>query len=454
MQTLSDMPNRRPNLLLFFTDQQRWDCMAAHGNPLGLTPNLDRLAQRGTFLQHFYSCQPVCGPARSCLQSGQWATRTDCFTNGRPLRSQDQHLGPLFDAAGYDTGYIGKWHLGEHGVHGPVAPEYRRGYRFWLAANALEHTSDAYHTTVWDENGKPVYLPGYRVDALTDAGIRFINRPREAPWFLTLSFLEPHHQNHADNYPAPEGYEAQYQGRWTPPDLEALRGSAPQHLGGYWGMIKRLDEALGRILDSLRSTDQLEDTVIAFVTDHGCHFKTRNGEYKRSCHDASLRLPGVLYGGPFMAGGTRPELTSLLDIPPTLLEVAGIDIPDTMDGRSLLPLVDPTREPLAREHIYAQISEAEVGRCVRTHRWKYGIVDPDAGDGWAAFPKEKYREAYLYDLENDPHELCNLIGLETFAAVANHMRERLLTSMWDAGEPLYPIEPASRGPAGQRMPEI
>ena len=95
-------------------------------------------------------------------------------------------------------------------------------------------------------------------------------------------------------------------------------------MAGYLGMIKRLDEALGRLVDALISLEMLEDTIILFTSDHGNHFKTRNAEYKRSCHDASVRVPTMLYGGPFTGGGRISQLVSLIDLPPTLLDAAGI----------------------------------------------------------------------------------------------------------------------------------
>src|SRR5690606_34541735 len=138
-------------------------------------------------------------------------------------------------------------------------------------------------TVVYNTESQPVKLPGYRVDALTDAAIRYVDSHQQDPFFLFISYLEPHHQNHLDDYPPPVGYREQYTDRWTPPDLVALRGSSPQHLGGDYGMVKRLDEALGRLLDALRSLDMLDNTIVLFTSDHGCHFKTRNSEYKRSC---------------------------------------------------------------------------------------------------------------------------------------------------------------------------
>src|SRR5208282_2879846 len=125
-----------------------------------------------------------------------------------------------------------------------------------------------------------------------------------------LSFIEPHHRNRLDDYPAPVGYAARYAGRWIPPDLAALGGSSHRDLGGYLGMIRRLDEALGRLRDALRSLDAFDDTIILFTSDHGCHFKTRNSEYKRSPHESSIRIP-MAFGGPgFEGGGQLPELIS------------------------------------------------------------------------------------------------------------------------------------------------
>ncbi|WJH34456.1 sulfatase-like hydrolase/transferase [Paenibacillus sp. CC-CFT747] len=106
-----------------------------------------------------------------------------------------------------------------------------------------------------------------------------------------------------------------YTDRWTPPDLKALGGTAPQHLGGYYGMVKRLDEALGRLMDALKSLDLTRKTIVLFTSDHGCHFKTRNGEYKRSAHESSIRIPAAIYGPGFMQGGQVRQLVSLLDIP-------------------------------------------------------------------------------------------------------------------------------------------
>ena len=446
---------KKPNVIVFFTDQQRWDTAGVHGNPLGLTPNFDSMAAHGTHLARSFTCQPVCGPARSSMQTGLYPTTTGCFRNGIPLPSEARTLAHHFQEAGYDTGYVGKWHLAgdlDNGVIGPVDPEGRGGYGHWLASNMLEFTSDAYDTVLYDGDGEAAKLPGYRVDALTDAAIRYIDAHQDGPFFLFLSFLEPHHQNHRDDYPAPNGYRERYQGRWTPPDLAALGGSTQRDLGGYWGMVKRLDEALGRLLDALESLGLRKDTLVLFTSDHGCHFKTRNGEYKRSCHEASIRVPTALQGPGFWSGGRIEELVSLVDLPPTILDAAGLPVPKEMQGRSALPLLRGTSGSASRgveadwpQEVFVQVSESEVGRAVRTRRWKYGVVAPEA-DPWEDAGSDRYVEAYLYDLLADPYELDNLTGMESHRRVSEAMKERLLRRMSEAGEAEPEVDPAPQRP--------
>lgn len=423
-------PNAKPpNVIVFLTDQQRWDTTGVHGNPLDLTPNFDRMAQAGTHVPYSFTCQPVCGPARSSLQTGLYPTVTGCFRNSIPLPKTAKTLAHYFSAAGYQTGYIGKWHLASAE---PVPADQRGGYDYWLASNILEFTSDAYHTVMYDADEQAVKLPGYRVDALADAAIRYIDQQQHDPFYLFLSYIEPHHQNHRDDYPAPDGYRERYANRWIPPDLAALGGSTQQHIAGYYGMVKRLDEALGRLLDALKSLALFDNTIVLFTADHGCHFKTRNSEYKRSCHESSIRVPTAFRGPGFDGGGQVQSLVSLIDLPPTLLDAAGISIPDEMQGRSILRRAGGQQEALL-DDIFVQISEAQVGRAVRTQRWKYSVVAPEK-DGALQPSSEVYREEYLYDLLADPYELNNLVGFESHREVSEVMRGRLLKRMKAAGE--------------------
>jgi arylsulfatase A-like enzyme len=439
-----------PNFLVFFTDQQRWDTLGLHGCRAGLTPNLDRLARQGTFFRQAVTPQPVCGPARSCLQTGQYATTTGVWKNGPGLRPDAPKLAELLAAAGYRTAYFGKWHLSPTDEPGPVPREHRAGYQDWLAANCVELVSGPHSSVLWDEKDQPVRLPGYRVDAQTDATIRYLHAratepaAQRRPFLLFHSLLEPHHQNTDDSYPAPAGYEALFQDAPLPADLRALGGSAPQHWAGYCGMVKRLDEALGRTMDALASTGLAERTVVAFVSDHGCHFKTRNGEYKRSPHEASVRVPFALWGPGWDGGGEHDAPASLVDLMPTLLACAGLPIPAAVQGRSLVPLTRGSPAPADwPEESLIQFGDGWLppGRALRSARWKYAVTAPDE---FAARPDApRYAETHLYDLRADPHELANLVHSAPHAPLRAALRGRLVGRLAAIGEPPATIEPAA-----------
>lgn len=422
---------KRPNVIVFFTDQQRWDTSGLHGNPLQLTSNFDRFATRGTHVTSMFTCQPVCGPARSIMQTGLYPTTTGCYRNDIPLPGQAKTLAHYFRAAGYDTGYIGKWHLG---TADPVVEEERGEYDYWLAANILEFTSRPYNTIVYDNDNRERKLPGYRVDAIVDASIRYIDEHQHQPFFLFISQLEPHQQNQQDYFPAPDGYEERYRGAWVPPDLAALGGSTQQHLAGYYGQVKRVDEAFGRLLEALKSLNLTEQTIVLFTSDHGCHFKTRNKEYKRSCHESSIRVLAGFQGPGFGGGRRIEEPVSLIDIPPTLLDAAGIPVPAEMQGHSLVP-VATQRDTAVKwpEEVFIQISESQVGRAIRTKNWKYGVVAPDKC-GWRDSHSDHYVETYLYDLEADPYELHNLAGRKDCREIAQQLQTILIRRMVEAGE--------------------
>lgn len=447
----------RPNVIVFFTDQQRHDTAGIHGCPLGLTPNFDRFARRGTHIANSFTCQPVCGPARACFQTGVYATQNGVWRNGFSPRRGLPTLARCFNEAGYATGYIGKWHLMPHDTPGAVPPEGRCGYQHWLAANLLEFVSDPYDTHLWDGEGREHRLPGYRTDALVDAAIRHIDsRAREAqPFFLFLSLLEPHHQNHTDNYPAPHAHEECHGRGWIPPDLQALGGTSAQHWPGYCGLVKRCDEAFGRMLDALESLRLRDRTVVLYSSDHGCHFKTRNAEYKRSCHEASIHVPTAIAGPGFDSGRDVTQLCSLIDLPPTLLDAAGIAPPGSMMGRPIGPLArgDAVDWP---DDVFVQISESQTGRCVRTRRWKYSVRCPEnAPDGRpvARESADSYADDFLYDLEADPWELTNLAGIRSYAAIVADMRARLVRRMTACGEKEPRFIDAPPRDVDQRSPE-
>ncbi|MDX1683357.1 MAG: sulfatase-like hydrolase/transferase, partial [Phycisphaeraceae bacterium] len=200
--------------------------------------------------------------------------------------------------------------------------------------------------------------------------------------------------------------------------------------------------AVGRIRDELETLGLAENTVIIYTSDHGCHFCTRNAEYKRSCHESSIRVPLIATGPGFTSGDTVEEMVSLIDLPPTLLAAAGAQVPDTFQGRPVQPLVADSADDWPEE-AFVQISEAECGRAIRTPRWKYGVTaDPDdCFEYWAG--SDIYSETYLYDLDADPHERKNLVDDPDHATTREQLRERLIARMTAAGEDAPTITPVS-----------
>lgn len=432
---------KRPNIVIFFTDQQRWDTLGCYGGPMGLTPNLDRFAASGVRFEHACTNQPVCAPARGVLQTGKYATTTGVINNGLVLKDNEQTLAHHFGANGYQTAYVGKWHLGGSNA-GPVPPPRRGGYEWWAASDILEFTSTPFEGHVFDGNGQPVHFSDYRVDGVAGIGMRFLaERDRSRPFFLTLSFVEPHHQNSLDAFVAPKGYADRYRNSFhIPPDLAPFPGDWRSQLADYYGIVSRIDEVFGRFMAELKAQGIDRDTIVIFTSDHGCHFRTRNSEYKRSCHDSSIRIPMIFSGPGFSTPRVVPEQVSLVDVAPTLLEAAGIAPSAAMQGRSFLPLANG-RNAGWRDEVLVHISESELGRAIRTPQWKYSVYDPNSKH--AGVPHSvHYAERYLYDLRADPAELVNLIGRPQYANVVRGLRARLLERVAEIGEPAARIEPA------------
>lgn len=428
------------NIVFYFTDQQRWDTCGCFGQPLDVTPNLDRLAREGIKFDNAFSPQPVCGPCRAIFQTGRYATQIGCFRNDTMLPAGVKTLGSRMEEAGYETAYIGKWHLasdasrGVDHTAGPVPRELRGGYTgYWRAADVLEFTSHGYDGFVFDENDNRVDFKGYRADRITDLALEFFDSyDKKKPFFMTISHIEPHHQNDRGHYEGPEGSRERFRRFVLPGDLEALGGNAGEEYPDYLGQCASLDENLGRLTARLKEEGLYDNTVILFASDHGSHFKTRNrdghlnggDDYKRTCHDAALHVPLVIAGGPFRGGRAVEELVSTESLPKTILALAGVDAGDAMIGENLLDVAEK-RDPDRPNEVYAQISESRVGRCVRTPDYLYSVYAPGV-NGFEAGCAERYADDFLYDLGRDPWQLDNVAGDPAYAQVKGALRRRLL----------------------------
>lgn len=433
------------NIIFYFSDQQRYDTLTPE-----LTPNICALADEGVTFENNFTCQPVCGPARACLQTGLYATQTGCFRNAIALPEGTKTLAHYFNAAGYQTAYIGKWHLASDSLRGigvhyekTAVPEERRGgYSYWRAADVLEFTSHGYDGYVFDENGSRLDFTGYRSDCINDFALEFLDkRDKDKPFFMFVSQLEPHHQNDHGRF---EGYREtvdNYKNAPVPPDLEFLKGDYKEQLPDYLSAINRLDYNVGRLADKLKSLGIYDDTVIVYTSDHGCHFKTRNLEYKRCCHENTVHTPLVIRGGKFTGGKKITALSSLIDLPPTLLSMAEIPVPESYMGYDLADAA--SESGYKRESVFIQISESQCGRAVRTDRYMYSVRSA-AKEGYITSASPVYFEDYLYDMKEDPYQKKNLIKDHAYESVRAELRKLLLNEIKNAEEKRPVIRKALR----------
>lgn len=454
--------SERPNILFFFADQQRYDTIGCYGQKLDTTPNLDRLAREGVKFEYAFTCQPVCGPARACLQTGRYAADTGCYTNGRALDVNMDTIAKQFKKTGYETAYVGKWHLASdrHAAGNylyatePIPLERMGGYEDYLAvSDVLEATSHGYDGYVYDKEGKKMEFIGYRADCITDYAINYLRcKTSEDPFLLFVSYIEPHQQNDHGCYEGPIGSKERFKDYEVPQDLLCgeFEGDWKQNYPDYLGQCSSLDYNLGRIIDTLKEKGIYEDTVIIYTSDHGSHFKTREGEYKRQCFESCLRIPLIIRGDEFTGGKTYTDLVSLINLPPTLMELAGLQVPDYMPEKSLLHLLHDD-EPW-QEEVFYQISETDCARGIRTKRFKYCVWAPhkqpvlrmnDTFSGkqyhYEMIPmckadSESYIEQYLFDLVEDPVEANNLVRDPAYSDIRSRLRDRLVSRMVQAGE--------------------
>lgn len=411
--------NMRENIVFYFSDQQRFDTVNSE-----VMPFLTEFSKKAEFFENCYTCQPVCGPARACLQTGLYPTECGCHINGIPLSESAVSLADIFNENGYDTAYVGKLHLasGKNGGEKIVCektavPKERLfGYSYFRGADVLEFTSHGYDGYIFDENGKKIDFEGYRADRINDFAVDYIKHHNsEKPFFLFVSQLEPHHQNDHGRFEGPKGEAEKFKDYPIPDDLSFLKGNYREMYPDYLASIESLDKNFERLVSALKDKGIYENTTIFYTSDHGCHFKTRNFEYKRSCHDASIHTPLIIKGKDFKENSRSDKLVSLIDLPPTILKAAGIDIPKNYQGT-------PIQGEKDRNNVFVQISESQCGRAIRTKDYTYSVSSIKL---MSPFSKV-YFEDYLYDNRKDKIQKNNLIKDKKYAKIRQELRKILL----------------------------
>ena len=421
----------RPNLLLVIVDDLRFDDFSAAGHPFARTPHLDRVAAEGAQFRDFFAVTPLCSPSRANILTGLETRHHGILDNTE--RSPRSHALPTFartlHAAGYATGFIGKWHMGND-------PTPRPGFDYWVS---MKGQGEAIDPELY-ENGRLARVPGYVTDIFTARALEFIAQPRTAPFLLVLSHkaLHPNKTQAADGtskaigeggfIPA-ERHRSLYTGKQPPrrpnyavppkgkPALErpipGLKPLGPETvtpdetIRDRLRMLAAVDEGLGRMLATLAQQGALDRTAVLVVGDNG-YFYGEHGlsEERRLAYEESIRLPLLVRYPPLVPAGSRPTGMALtIDLAPTLVELAGAPALPGIDGRSLVPLFRGPPSDWRQSFLIEYTTDIVFPRmlkmgydAVRTERYKY----------------IRYRELpgmeELYDLREDPFELSNLIA--------------------------------------------
>ncbi len=470
------MTNIQPNLIFILCDQLRFDCLGYAGHPLVKTPNIDRLASSGVTFETAYCASPVCSPARASWLTGTYPHAHQQLANYGPerlapeamavMRPDAVTLGDVFKQAGYRCGIAGPWHLGhdhqpQHGFE-----DFWRVYRYqgdhpdilfdYFEQESVPNIYEGKHPTI--RNHGMGYTPTedprqQRTTWTIDQGIEFLDTKDDRPFFLYLSVKDPHpliavSQDLIDQYPIedielPETWKDDLAGR--PEYLRNDVGRLPldideagfrMMMAHYFALITHIDDQVGRVLDHLDSLNLAEDTVVAFISDHGEQLGEHHAIQKRMFWEASVRVPCVMaWPGGLPSGHTVTTALGGVDLAPTLLELCGLSFDNAIDGRSVASAIQSRTQPYpvpifseigTSDGINFRSSEPEdlASRVmVRVDNWKYVYNRTDDDE--------------LYNLEADPLELAN-IALDASQAVrAAEMKARIQKMVTRSGPGHY-----------------
>jgi arylsulfatase A-like enzyme len=430
---------QRPNILLILPDQMRSSAMGCDGNTQAHTPHIDRLAADGIRFKHTYANVPVCCPARAILMTGTYPHVNGMIANDLRLREELVTLPELLQRAGYRTGFVGKWHLdGGRRDPGFVPPGSRRqGFEFW-AAYECHHRH--FRPSYFRDTPDMIVVDKFEPEASCDFAVEFLkSQPRQQPFFLTVQMGPPH-----DPYGAPPEYMQQFPPeRITPPAnwqpgseqpraetkprgvTSALNPSvAPgglEEIAAYYAAITAIDDQVGRLLATLKQLELDENTIVLFTSDHGDMLGSHGLRRKRKPYDESARVPGIVCWPAKIPRGLVVEtLFSHVDMPSTLLGLAGLPIPRQMQGADLsrVAIGETTAGPEAvLLQIFVPFRPDQVER-----PWR-GIVT--GTHTYARFEEEPW---LLFDRTKDPDELHNLVG-DADAAELQRQLDRQLSEL-------------------------
>lgn len=459
--------DKPPNIVLILADDWAHMDLGSAGHPLLKTPNLDRLAREGVHFTKAFTPNPICTPSRAALLTGQDNWTNGCWFFGMPIRDSSRHFAELLSEAGYETFYTGKWHNNSlPSMQGFTAGKYIGG--------GGPGTGGHPKPMIKDFGGKNKrQIKRFDSELFTDAAVEFLasQESDDKPFLLFVSYMTPH-----DPWTPPGQYTLAY----DPPSIHMPPNFMPRPMNGsvpfkyytdwhgvtlrdekqmqpfprtpeglrdvrsrYYGTITHDDHQIGRIMDTLDQRHLTDNTLVIFLADHGISLGAHGISGKQTMYEEGIRLPLIMRYPRLTRGhATNGDLVSLIDIFPTLCEVAGVQIPKSIEGKSLLDPYQGKRSWDRREIFSSFVSPTKHrlnSRCIRTKRHKL-------------IHHLTTNETELYDLQYDPFELHNLAGLKPFTDLQRQLEERL--AAWRVeSEGLLFSENFDAYPDGPNLPE-
>jgi len=430
---LAGQAAQRPNFVFILMDDLRWDELHCMGNPIAETPNIDRIAREGALFRQAFVTTPLCSPSRASFLTGRYAHAHGIVDNtARDAQSHQLATFPrTLHAAGYETGFVGKFHMGNDDSPRP-------GFDSWVSFKG----QGTYHDPELNVDGKTLNAKGYTTDILSQRAVSFVERKHARPFFLWLAHkaVHPELTQYADGsvsdpnggkfIPAPR-HQKLYAGRAVPrrpnamkppmgkpalqrkigdlPPLGAATGTDDETIRNRLRMVKAVDEGVGEMLRALEKSGQLDRTAVIFTSDEGYFFGEHGLSYERRlAYEESIHIPLLVRHPAAVRAGTTVDAFALgIDIAPTVLELAGVKPEHAMHGRSLAPLLRGGTTDWRKSFVVEYFSDKTMPRisrmgyqALRTGRWKYiHYTELEGMDE-------------LYDLARDPYEMHNVIAGE------------------------------------------
>ena len=443
MYLMSGCSEQQPNIVFVFADQLRYQSLGYAGDEKALTPNIDRLAQLGVSFSNTVSCSPVCAAYRSSLFTGKYPSSTGMVVNELRMNPNHRAIGHILTENGYNTGYIGKWHLWanesahykmENSYIPPDKKEYRLGFEgFWAAYNFYHR----FYSGFYFKNDTTRHLAkGYEPDFQTDMAIDFIKESaaKDDPFCLFLSIGTPHDPWTKEN--VPEEYYNKFRDVDFPlpvswkdtPDPYMDRNTDPEKWLNYWklnipemqrvyaAMTANLDDNIGRLMEAIDRLGISDNTIFVFTSDHGEMFGANGRIYKLTFYEEAARVPMLIrWPGKIAEGKISDACLNTPDIMPTLLGLIGQPVPEEVEGMDLSHLALGKKGP--------EPEAAFLQGLGHTYLWR-------DGHEWRALRDKKYTYAnyrvdgseLLFDNINDPHQMNNLIEDKQYEKAADKFR--------------------------------